>query len=324
MSNLPNDVPTFQNENGSIIMGIVRSLEYDDLKPFLATLHSTGYAGGVTFFCDDISSNTRTIFSSMGIYLRDFKEVRVTIPFLGKKVNAYRLLSPIQKINFYVLSKEAQNTFASKAFHIHQSRHFLYTAFLEKESTFSKVMLSDTRDVVFQRDPFDFVINDDLCCFLEDPKTTIAGEKHNAGWIRRAFGEDILNHIGNNTISCAGITMGSASAILEYTSEMCRILLTPKVRAIAGITGLDQGIHNYSIRMNLFGDRLHLYENMRGPVMTMGLMNKDSLRQHPDHGLLLNEDGTICHTIHQYDRHPDLLHTLPQKILQANHHISTF
>ena len=312
MSNLPNDVPTFQNENGSIIMGIVRSLEYDDLKPFLATLHSTGYAGGVTFFCDDISSNTRTIFSSMGIYLRDFKEVRVTIPFLGKK------------INFYVLSKEAQNTFASKAFHIHQSRHFLYTAFLEKESTFSKVMLSDTRDVVFQRDPFDFVINDDLCCFLEDPKTTIAGEKHNAGWIRRAFGEDILNHIGNNTISCAGITMGSASAILEYTSEMCRILLTPKVRAIAGITGLDQGIHNYSIRMNLFGDRLHLYENMRGPVMTMGLMNKDSLRQHPDHGLLLNEDGTICHTIHQYDRHPDLLHTLPQKILQANHHISTF
>ena len=50
MSNLPIDVPKFQNENGSIVMGIVRSLEYDDLKPFLTTLHSTGYAGGVTFF----------------------------------------------------------------------------------------------------------------------------------------------------------------------------------------------------------------------------------------------------------------------------------
>ena len=314
-------VPVFKNDNGSIVMGIVRSLEYEDLAPFLTTLHSTGYAGSVMFFCDDITPRTTKIFSSMGIYQRDFKEVRVSIPFLGKKVNAYRIFSPVQKIGFYVMSKEAQFAFASKAFHIHQSRHFLYTAFLENEQRYSKVMLSDTRDVVFQRDPFDFPINDELCCFLEDPTITIAKEQHNAGWIRRAFGEEILKKIGDNTISCAGITMGSASAILKYTSEMCRILLTPQVRAIAGITGLDQGIHNYSIRMNLFGDRLHLYENVRGPVMTMGLMNKESLRFDSDNGLLLNEDGSVCHTIHQYDRHPELLHALPQRILQANNSI---
>jgi len=320
MSTLHNQYPRFKNEDGSIVMGIVRSLEYDDIKPFLSTLHSTGYAGSVGFFCDDITSKTRSVFSSMGIYLRDFKEVRVSIPFLGKKVNAYRLCSPIQRINFYVLSKDAQKTFAAKAFHIHQSRHFLYTAFLEQEHTFSNVMLSDTRDVVFQKNPFDFPIDDNLCCFLEDPSITIAGEQHNAGWIRRAFGQEILNRIGNSTISCAGITIGSASAILEYTSEMCRILLTPKVRAIAGITGLDQGIHNYSIRMNLFGDRLHLYENMKGPVLTMGLMKKDALKFHPDNGLLLNENGDICHTIHQYDRHPELLHELPKRILRAHSH----
>ncbi|MEY3688486.1 MAG: hypothetical protein RIT37_48 [Bacteroidota bacterium] len=320
MSTEQTQYPKFMNEDGSIVMGIVRSLEYDDLKPFLSTLHSTGYAGSVGFFCDDISHNTRNVFSSMGLYLSDFKEVRVTIPFLGKKVNAYRLFSPIQRINFYVLSHDAQKSFAAKAFHIHQSRHFLYTAFLEQEKAYSKVMLSDTRDVVFQKNPFDFPIDDNICCFLEDPSITIAGEQHNAGWIRRAFGEEILNRIGHNTISCAGITMGSASAILEYTSEMCRILLTPKVRAIAGITGLDQGIHNYSIRMNLFGDRLHLYENAKGPVMTMGLMKKESLRFHPEHGLLLNSDGTICNTIHQYDRHPDLLDSLPKRILHAHSH----
>lgn len=316
-------LPVFKNDNGSIVMGIVRSLEYEDLAPFLTTLHSTGYAGSVMFFCDDISPKSVKMFSSMGIYQRDFKEVRISIPFLDKKVNAYRIFSPIQKIGFYVMSKEAQFAFASKAFHIHQSRHFLYTAFLEKETIFSKVMLSDTRDVVFQRDPFDFPINDKLCCFLEDPSITIAQEKHNAGWIRRAFGEDILQKIGYNTISCAGITMGSSSAILEYTSEMCRILLTPKVRSIAGITGLDQGIHNYSIRMNLFGDRMHLYENMRGPVMTMGLMKKENLRYHSELGLLLNEDGSICNTIHQYDRHPELLKDLPQRILKANSQYSS-
>jgi hypothetical protein len=313
-------LPSFKDENGSLIMGIVRSLEYEQLKPFLQTLHSTGYAGGIAFFCDDISPSTRSKFSSSGIYMRDFKETRISIPFLNKKVNAYRLFSPVLKINLYLASDEMKKHFAKHAFHIHQSRHFLYTDFLENDSRYSKVMLSDTRDVVFQKDPFEFQMDDNICCFLEDPSMTIAGEQHNAGWIRRGFGEEILKKIGHNVISCAGITMGSTNAVLQYTHEMCRILLTPKVRAIAGITGLDQGIHNYSIRMNAFGSSLRLYENMKGPVMTMGLMKKESRNFHPDTGLLLNHDGTICNTIHQYDRHDDLLHELPRKILQA--HIS--
>lgn len=311
-------LPSFKDENGSLIMGIVRSLEYEHLRPFLTTLHATGYSGGLAFFCDDISTLTRSAFSRMGIHLRDFKEVRISIPFMNKKVNAYRVFSPLQKIWFYVTSEDAKKQFASKAFHIHQSRHFLYTDFLEKNHSYTNVMLSDTRDVVFQRDPFDFAINDSLCCFLEDPSVSLANEVHNAGWIRRGFGQDILNKIGNNPISCAGITMGSADAVLEYTLRMCSILLTPRIRSIAGITGLDQGIHNYAIRMNDFGERLHLFENMKGPVMTMGLMKTEMRNIHPDTGLLLNVDGSVCNTIHQYDRHPDLLHDLPNRIIQAH------
>ncbi|MFM7157865.1 MAG: hypothetical protein ACKO0Y_08635, partial [Bacteroidota bacterium] len=91
------------------------------------------------------------------------------------------------------------------------------------------------------------------------------------------------------------------------------------IRSIAGITGLDQGIHNYAIRMNLFGNRLRLFENMKGPVMTMGLMKVESQRFHSETGLLLNEDGSVCHTIHQYDRHPDLLTELPDRIQKAYH-----
>ena len=310
-------LPSFKDENGSLIMGIVRSLQYEHLKPFLHTLHSTGYAGGLVFFCDDIHPSTRSAFSSMGIHLSDFKETRLTLPFLNKKVNAYRIFSPLQRIWFYVASEESKKQFATKAFHIHQSRHFLYTEFLEKNHRYEKVMLSDTRDVVFQRDPFDFPMQDSLCCFLEDPSITITKEVHNAGWIRRGFGQDTLNAIGDNPISCAGITMGSANAVLEYTRAMCKILLSPEIRSIAGITGLDQGIHNYAIRMGVFGNRLRLFENMNGPVMTMGLMKQDSCIFDPNSGLLLNSDGSICHTIHQYDRHPELLNDLPKRIIQA-------
>jgi hypothetical protein len=112
--------------------------------------------------------------------------------------------------------------------------------------------------------------------------------------------------------------MGSVDAVLEYTRRMCSILLTPRIRSIAGITGLDQGIHNYAIRMKDFGDRLHLFENMKGPVMTMGLMKQELRNIDPESGLLLNSDGSLCNTIHQYDRHPDLLHNLPNRIIQAH------
>ena len=312
-------LPSFHNENGNIILGIVRTLEYEQLSDFLLTLHHTQYRGSVGFFCDDISQRTIDLFSSMGIVKSDFKEIRINVPFTGKKVNAYRVFSPIQKLWFTVASDEAKKEFAKKAFHIHQSRHFLYTEFLDANPTFNNVMLSDTRDVIFQKDPFDFPIHDSLCCFLEDPKTTIATEKHNASWIQRAFGNEVLQRIGNNPISCAGITIGSSQAIYKYTSLMCSILLENKVRAIAGITGLDQGIHNYAIRSGLLGDNLALFDNENGPVMTMGLMKRSQISIDESTGFVLNADGSVCNTLHQYDRHPDLLKTLPNTILHTSH-----
>lgn len=315
-SHTGNALPTFHNEvHGNIILGIVRTLEFDQVSNFLLTLHKTGYTGTVGFFCDDISEDSLHKFSAMGIYKENFKEVRISIPFTGKKINAYRLFSPVLRSYFYITSPKSQQDFAKNYFHIHQSRHFLYTAFIEHHGAeYKNIMLSDTRDVIFQKDPFDFTIDDSLHCFLEDKATTILSEPHNSSWILRGFGKDILDLIGNNTISCAGITIGSTQAIHTYTSLMCSILLSPTVRNIAGITGLDQGIHNYAIRMGLLDSVLSLHENENGPVLTMGLMHRGQINTNQS-GHITNKDGSIVHTLHQYDRHPSLLEAFPQFLL---------
>jgi len=50
-SHTSNALPTFQNEvHGNIILGIVRTLEFDQVSNFLLTLHKTGYTGTVGFF----------------------------------------------------------------------------------------------------------------------------------------------------------------------------------------------------------------------------------------------------------------------------------
>jgi hypothetical protein len=307
-------LPAF-GQGDQIILGIVRTLEFEQISDFLLTLHKTGYQGTVGFFCDDISQRTLEKFRAMNLLLRDFHEIRLTIPFTGKKINAYRIASPLARFWFMLADKKQQFSMASSAYHIHQSRHFLYTAFLEEKGHLYKhIMLSDTRDVVFQRNPFDFPIENSLCCFLEDPSTHIIDEKHNAGWIRRAFGEQTLHEIGHNPISCAGITMGSTQAIYNYTSHMCNLLLQPRIRAIAGITGLDQGIHNYAVRTGILGPEMKLFENEKGPVLTMGLMKNKDIKK-DNSGRLINSDGSIVHTIHQYDRHPGLVKELPRLLL---------
>lgn len=50
-SHTGNALPTFHNEvHGNIILGIVRTLEFDQVSNFLLTLHKTGYTGTVGFF----------------------------------------------------------------------------------------------------------------------------------------------------------------------------------------------------------------------------------------------------------------------------------
>ena len=73
-SHTSNALPTFHNEvHGNIILGIVRTLEFDQVSNFLLTLHKTGYTGTVGFFCDDISQDSLHKFSAMGIYKENFK-----------------------------------------------------------------------------------------------------------------------------------------------------------------------------------------------------------------------------------------------------------
>ena len=86
-------------------------------------------------------------------------------------------------------------------------------------SEFEHVMISDLRDVIFQRDPFDTPVAS-LELFLEDPAVTFATAGFNQRWVADLYGADAAARLGNMVVSCSGVSFGTRDGMIEYLEEM--------------------------------------------------------------------------------------------------------
>ena len=158
-------------------------------------------------------------------------------------------------------------------------------------------MLSDVRDVIFQRDPFDFEFADSLCVFLEDDREVMKDCPHNSAWLKTAYGEKTLLELGDNVASCSGVTIGTTAEVMNYLELMVDQMLRLKFHA----SGMDQGVHNYLLYEEKI-ENVRLFPNRRGPVFTMG-KTVDLPTRFDAEGFVVNENGTVPHVLHQYERH---------------------
>jgi hypothetical protein len=187
---------------------------------------------------------------------------------------------------------------AAKTFNVYCLRYPLYYLYLARhQDKYARVMLSDVRDVVFQRDPFDFEFEAGLYFFLEDDREPIKNCPYNSMWLRTGYGEDTLRELGEEVASCSGTTIGRTAAVMQYLELMVDHMLRLKSHP----AGIDQGVHNYLLYKNEIQD-VTLVPNRRGPVFTMG-KTVDLQTPFDAEGFVLNQDGTVAHVLHQYDRH---------------------
>ena len=199
-----------------------------------------------------------------------------------------------------------------------QLRFEFYAAWLLRPQTetysyrYGRIMLSDLRDVFFQKNPFSGMashqqLKNTLIVFEEFP-TRIKDQPHNREWIRNSRGEQALDQIGHNYISCSGTTFGGRDAMEAYLLHMLKAFdETPEANSIAG---MDQGHHNFVVhsgRLNSSIDQVVIEKQGYSIVNTVGIIGAVwGLRQH---GILdnatnevLNYDGTVSPVVHQYDR----------------------
>jgi hypothetical protein len=180
---------------------------------------------------------------------------------------------------------------------INCSRFFYYRDYLSSLKTKpSFVLLSDLRDVVFQRDPFSFPFQTGLSVTTECKKIvqTTAGVKH----LCETVGLIEMSRIARRDIVNVGTSVADFDTMMKYLD-----LLTAHFNrsfSWALIEGIDQAIHTYIVHNRLINP-IHYFNNWKGPFLTLAdevvlPRNKNS------EGLLCNADGSVIPIVHQWDR----------------------
>ena len=299
----------------NLVMGLVKGYSFEQLRPFVASLRSTGYSGDICFFYSDLTKSTLRSLAKYDVELISFRMPSINAYI--KRMQPYAILnhlytSPLNTFNTInrlfpwlvtLLSrsnKVSKCRLAANFLNVYCVRFPLYYTYLARnKDKYANVMITDVRDVIFQRDPFEFDIEEDLALFLEDGRTLIKNCPINSGWLKKGFGEPVLRQIGGNPISCSGVTFAKYDAMMLYLEQMVDQLLRLRFHG----HGIDQGVHNYI----LYTDRLNgvrVFENGHGPVLTMG-RTTDMPVVFDVNGFVVNDDGSVAHVLHQYDRHID-------------------
>jgi hypothetical protein len=248
----------------TLILGLAAGYHHGDVRPFLLSLERTGYAGRAVLFVSDTT--------------RDLDKMRAQ----GASIIPLHRPAHLENVPYNGL------------------RYFLYRDYLNAAPhTYSRILITDVRDVLFQRDPFDFPWPDGLNCVLEDRGATVGSCPFNAHWVREHLGTEALAAIADKPVSCSGTTVADQASMLHYLDRMTDLLAPPTTGE--RMAGYDQGIHNHLIHTGKVKATLH---DNTGPVLTLAQTRGEPRLDAT--GRVLNEAGEPAYLVHQYDRKPQL------------------
>jgi hypothetical protein len=253
----------------------------------------------------------------------DAKQVRIFVESLRMNYTGDVLLLirwPGLRVARYLKSRgvDVMRVFQTRSFSrsVHARRYAIYLDYLRAQaSRYDQVMMSDVRDVVFQRNPFDGVANPKCHFYLEGAARTIGEDATNSRWVRGCFSAADAERLAVRRISCSGITIGGTAAITAYLERMATRIRTMPLRIYRRIGhGYDQAIHNYLVHLDSAIDGIVVENNQH--IATMALEPRAFYRL-DQKSLIYGPDDHLFPICHQYDRFPDLLKAVEARFSSA-------
>lgn len=261
---------------------------FADLKLFIGSLRQTSFKGDVAILISGVSPSNQYQLRQYG-------------------VNAVPYNSRYPYIHTIKLRDKPYADIKCETERIPMFRFLLYYFYLTAcKGKYSKVLLTDTRDVIFQKNPFEYNIDENLVYSFSEKKN-IGACSINSEWIRKSFGQKALDEIQHNKIICSGVVLGGTGAIEHYL----KILLNAMTQGTNSIVAAnDQPCHNYIIYKKHLSSVIVPIEE--SPVLTLHYMPKSGIHINND-GFLLNNKQEIAYIVHQYDRHAFLVDLFKKK-----------
>jgi hypothetical protein len=277
--------------------------------PFLRSLHAAASTTDIVFIANvpapaDLPSyHPRARHHqplSYGLYRalrRLHRHVPAALRLLAARLRRAWLLHPGQR--------DRIEHRAAALLNVTLGRYLLARAFLHQHATaYEFVLLSDSRDVIFQRDPF-HDLPAPLITGLESG--LVCDQPSNCSWLHTLYGADPafpMDAVKAQTVICSGVTLGTTEAVLDYLDRMTAEFIE-KLPLIVHTPYLDQGAHIGLIRTGRLPG-IHLTPNGQPWIATVGTSDLSEFARSPS-SALLSPSGEPVRIVHQYDRHPELV-----------------
>lgn len=270
----------------NLILTIIQNYDYPFVEPFIKSLKDTGYNGDlIIYVSENVSKTTKFLLKKNRAKLILFRD---EFPFIKQEDNLFEGIPRTISINNF--------------------RFLFYLEFLKRNTyIYENVLLTDVRDVIFQKEPFQSIEKNKIYFFLEDCKQTFENSELNFLWYKDAFDLESAKSILLKTVSCAGVTIGNSNLIIEYLEYIKEKLMFRNELN----WGLDQGIHNGYI-YNRYAKNFEVIDNSFPMVLTLGACIKYKFN---DLGKLVNDNNEVYPIVHQYDRIQSLMTFFKKKYI---------
>ena len=309
------------------MLGLASGLPPALIEPFVRSLRATGYRGQIGFVLAHYSRSERGALEELADFTIDV-DASYAASAPGWVARCLRRLQTTRGLRrtyspAFMLcvaaggERTSLERWRNLEFALEGLQSLRYHHYYEVIQKFApgaeQILLTDLRDVLFQRDPFAPDV-ERLELFLEDPSRTIGREPFNRRWIKELYGTEVLAAMEDFTASCSGTVIGPRDEILDYLAAMEQAISWRR----RPLGNHDQGVHNYLVRSGRFPSAA-VVANGTGRVLTMGGMGDVRL----EGGRVLNDDGTLPAVLHQYDRHEALARKLVQALAGGEGNLST-
>lgn len=273
----------------------------EQFAPFFISLEKTGYRGDICLCVADLAPAALDFLRARRVNLVPFRKAYLKHKWSRLAPVCKPFMKPHQQRQF---DEQILLTYL----HLHCARHVYYREYLaECGGMYDQIMLADVRDILFQRDPFDFEMFDGLHVFKESVQCPIGKCYSNSTWLREGFGAGVLKQLADKPIYCAGTIFGPPAVMKNYCEQVLQIFAERRPNLT-----IDQATHNFIMHTRP-PKMWRAFDNDTGPVLTMAKLKPDQFHFN-EQGLMTNSTGRVFNTLHQYDRHLDLAPRLMQTL----------
>lgn len=279
-----------------LVVGAITGYDFETIKPWVNSLDRCGFEGDKAMFCYNVSFDVANELSARGYKV------------LGFERNEEDRCLEYSKPGFNIVVER-----------------FLHMAFVlrELETKYRYIISTDVKDVVFQRNPSDWLLANLGRTNLDSAAKVVAASESivyvQEQWgnlnLFRSFGPQVYHTFKDKVISNAGVMAGEFNTMLDLFMHVKLLSDSAPAHYIEGGGGPDQAAYNVLINSLPWRNITRFTQSEECWAAQLGTTGPQIAHKY---GQLLTEpspilrDGLVCNSqgepfsiVHQYDRVPE-------------------